>query len=568
MMQGIDERLIKVILENSQEGVLLLDRRGNILKVNQSFSLMSGYRAKEMLGRNIRRFTTAESNAEFIDDAIEGLWQDGFWQGEITQKKKNNESLHVFLRLSAVLPARGSIRFFVVQITEVADQLNEQELAPRDKLTTDPVTGLPTKGLLLDRIQQAISQAERQHHSVGVLYLGLDGARVNMINSSLGRDKGDLFLKEVTVRLKKCLRTSDSVARISATTFGLMLADVSDGVGAVRNAGVVARKIYESLSEPIMLGEREIDVTAHMGMTLYPQDGAHADELIKNAETALAFARKKGLNNYQFFSTEMTETARKRFELEGNLRLAIDRKELCLYYQPQVCLETGKVIGAEGLIRWIHPELGMISPGEFIPIAEETGLIVPIGSWVLKTACYQLAEWQKKGLPPIRMGVNISAMQFKRNDLAKQVKELLDETGIDPSMLDLEITESAIISDVQKTVETLNQISDLGVKLSIDDFGTGYSSLSQLRQFPFKTLKIDRSFIRDITSNSNAAAIVSAIIAMAHSLNQTVIVEGLETEDQLTIMRELHANEIQGFLFSAAVPADQLTKMLQDNKKL
>ncbi|MBF0446347.1 MAG: EAL domain-containing protein, partial [Magnetococcales bacterium] len=288
------------------------------------------------------------------------------------------------------------------------------------------------------------------------------------------------------------------------------------------------------------------------------------EELLNNAKTALTHARQGSRNNYQFFSHKMADVARRRFALESSLREAVVSEQLHLYYQPQLDLKTGQIIGAEALLRWIHPEQGIISPAEFIPVAEETGLILPIGDWVIRTACRQMAIWRDMGLRSIRVGVNLSAVQFQRQDIEQVVRESLDETGIDPGDLDLEITESAIMDDVKKAVLILNRIGDMGVKLSIDDFGTGYSSLSQLRHFPFKTLKIDRSFVNSIAIDKGDKAIVNAIIAMAHSLNQTVIVEGVETVAQLKIMQDLSCNEMQGFLFSAPIQVDKFTEMLKN----
>ncbi|MBF0160493.1 MAG: EAL domain-containing protein, partial [Magnetococcales bacterium] len=430
----------------------------------------------------------------------------------------------------------------------------------------DPLTGLPNRLLFEDRLARSITQARRHGNSIGVMFLDLD--RFQMINESLGYTMGNKLLKVVSERLANCLRTSDSVARIGADEFGLLLSDLDEGAGPIRNLSFVARKTYDALMEPVLLGSQEVAISATMGITLYPQDGDSVSELMKNASTALDHARRKGHNNYQFFSSEMTETARKRFELESSLRHAIDRNELRLFYQPQINLHSGELIGAEALVRWQHPQKGLISPLEFIPVAEETGLIVPIGNWVLKTACQQIAFWRDNQITPVRVGVNISALQFKKQDLATFVEQLMLEWQIDPELLDLEITESAIVDDVERAVTMLHRISKLGIKLSIDDFGTGYSSLSQLRHFPFKTLKIDRSFVQNISTNHDDTAIVNAIIAMAHSLDQTVIVEGLETTEQLDVMRRLKCNEMQGYLFSAPVPADVMTEMLRQGKKL
>ncbi|MBF0370095.1 MAG: EAL domain-containing protein [Magnetococcales bacterium] len=556
--------ILKVLLENSMEGVFLMDRRGNIRQVNQAFSRLTGYAAHDLRGKNIRRYVPESEGMEAVDEIVETLWQDGFWQGSVALLNKNGLVIEAFLRVNAVLPPAGPVQFYLGQLTGTIR--SESGLLQSEDSSQDPLTGLPNRMLFEDRLQQSISQSRRHGNCVGVLFLDLD--RFSMVNDTLGRRMGDHVLKEVSRRLSKTLRTSDSVARIGSDEFALLLSDIDDAEGAVRNAGVVARKIYESMGIPVVMDDEEVEVSAAMGITLFPQDGDSARVLMKNADTALAHARRKGRNSYQFFSAEMTETARRRFALENNLRHALERDELRIYYQPQVDLVNGRVIGAEALIRWQHPGRGMISPADFIPVAEESGLIVPIGEWVLRSACQQLAKWLAMDLPSLRIGVNLSAVQFQRQDLAQVVSKVLEETGIPPECLDLEITESAIMEDVQKAVTMLNRISDLGVKLSIDDFGTGYSSLSQLRQFPFKTLKIDRSFVRFIQDNPGDAAIVRAIIAMAHGLGQNVIVEGLETEAQLTILRDLDCNEMQGFLFSAPVPVDELTRMLKEGKRL
>ncbi|MBF0212742.1 MAG: EAL domain-containing protein [Magnetococcales bacterium] len=560
-----EARLLKILLENSQDGVLLMDRRGIIIRANDAFALMTGFALREVVGRHVRRFWSDRVLLTVVNDA---LWHRGYWMGTLNLPLKRGGTAAFSVKVLAVLPDTGAVRMLVVQLAK-AERLPTvmREADHEPDSAWDPLTGLPTMALFQDRLRQAVSQAQRRHYAVGLIFMDLDN--FNLVNDSLGRERGDLALREVANRLAKCLRTSDIVARIGADEFALLLVDIDDVTAAVRNVSVVARKLYELLDEPIRLpGGNEIRLSAAMGITLSPQDGIDPQQLLKNSATALSHAKRKGRNNYQFFSQEMTETARRRFAMENSLRYAVERSELVLYYQPQVDLKSGRVVGAEALVRWNHPERGLVSPLEFIPVAEETGLILPIGEWVLRTACRQLATWKAMGLPMIRVGVNLSALQFQRQDLVKIVESCLEETGIDPKYLDLEITESAIMEDVQKTVAVLNRISALGVKLSIDDFGTGYSSLSQLRHFPFKTLKIDRSFVRSIENNAGDAAIVSAIIAMAHSLDQTVVVEGLETDAQLDIMRRLHCNEMQGYLFSAPTCVEEFTEMLRRGTSL
>ncbi|MEO5333231.1 MAG: EAL domain-containing protein [Magnetococcus sp. YQC-5] len=561
-----DAKLLKILLENSEEGVVLADWRGVIVSVNDTFCRMTGFSSREVEGRHIRRLWVGSESHDLLGVIGEALWQRGSWMGSVMIPDKqgaSSEQMYGLLKVTAIQPESGGVRYFLAQLSR---QLFSTAVSQQDEpllagTSWDALTGLPNRTLFMDRLRQALSQAARRKSAVGVIFLDLDN--FSPINDSLGRARGDETLRIVAQRLAGCLRTSDTVARLEADQFALLLADIDDVALAVRNLGMVAGKIYEVLDAPIVLAQTEIRLSAALGITLFPQDGQDWSVLIKNAACALQHAKRKGRNNYQFFSAEMTEVARRRFALENSLRQALERDQLKLYYQPQVDLETGLVVGAEALARWIHPERGMISPLEFIPVAEESGLIIPIGEWVLRTACRQLAVWKKMGLPCIRVGVNLSALQFQRQDLVGIVESCLAETGIEPHCLDLEITESAIMEDIQKTLVILNKMSALGVKLSIDDFGTGYSSLSQLRHFPFTTLKIDRSFVRSIESNDGDAAIVRAIIAMAHSLKQTVVVEGLETVAQLAIMRRLRCNEMQGFLFSAPTTAEKFTEMLR-----
>ncbi|MBF0446796.1 MAG: EAL domain-containing protein [Magnetococcales bacterium] len=562
----LEKKLLELLLENSLEGVILLDRHGIVLQANQAFSAKVGISLDTIENRHVCRLFASKDEYAFLDRVRDRLWHGGFWQGDVRCQLVNGFHFEGQVKVSVVLPQSGPIQFHLCQVAIHKTGGEHRPAIPSIK-ALDDLTKLATLPVFVDRLKQAVSNGLRHERSIGVMKLDLD--RFTLINDSVGRKQGDQLLCIVSERLVKCLRDSDSVARIGADEFGLLLSDIDQGPGAVRNSGFVAQKIYESLSKPVKLATGEmIEITAALGITLFPQDGNSPEQLLKNADTALSHARQGGRNTYQFFSFEMAEMARQRFALENSLRQAVERNELHLYYQPQVDLVSGLVIGAEALIRWIHPERGVISPADFIPVAEETGLILPIGEWVLRTACRQMAIWKAMGLATIRVGVNLSAVQFQRQDIEKIVRECLDETKIDPQTLDLEITESAIMDDVAKAVLILNRISALGVKLSIDDFGTGYSSLSQLRHFPFKTLKIDRSFILSIEEDQGDKAIVNAIIAMAHSLDQSVIVEGVETQAQLGIMRDLKCNEMQGYLFSAPVPVAKFTEMLIEGKRL
>jgi diguanylate cyclase (GGDEF)-like protein len=407
--------------------------------------------------------------------------------------------------------------------------------------------------------------AQRDDKLVAVMALDLD--RFKIINDTFGHPVGDRLLQAVAERLASHVREGDTVARMGGDEFTFVLTDLGDS----HQAGDIAQKILLSLAaDPFMLEDKEIFMSASMGISVYPVDGGDTTSLIKNADAALYHAKSEGRNNFQYYAREMNASAMQRLTLESALRRALEREEFLLYYQPQIDLASGRIIGLEALLRWQHPERGLVSPGEFIPMLEETGLIVPVGEWVLHAACRQGRAWQQAGLQPIRIAVNLSALQFRQPDLVGMIERILAETGLDPSSheLELELTESLLMKNVEETAATLHRLHEMGVKLSIDDFGTGYSSLSYLKRFPLTSLKIDQSFVRDLSSNPDDAAIVSAIIALGHGLKLNVIAEGVETTEQLAYLREMKCDEMQGFLFSRPVPASEITQLLHEGKLL
>lgn len=554
--------LLSLILRNSREGMLLLDRKGVVREVNRAFLHQFRLDPAHIQGRHYRRLIPAE-HQETPLEVIEGtLWHAGSWRGNLLMKDADGRALRVFTKINVLLPSPGGLRHYF--LCHFANPVRDHILPAA--VTADDVTGLPNRMLFEDRLRQAIHQARRRGGCLGVIFADID--RFTLINDTLGHAAGDDLLREVAQRLTLTLRTSDSVARMNADAFAVLLTDLGDGEESARNAGMIARKIREQVGGEVHLNGQRMQVSFSLGITLFPQDGESVDTMLRNAESAVSHARKAGGDRVEFFSQRMSDSAKARFEMENKLRIALERDELRLYYQPQVEISTGAVVGVEALVRWQHPERGLVPPGEFITVAEESGLIVALGEWVLRRACQQYAQWRDLGLGNIRMGVNISALQFQRQDLPRLVEELLLKNGIQPEFLELEITESAIMEDVERTIQTLNRISALGVKLSIDDFGTGYSSLSYLRRFPVKTLKIDRSFVNSLGENDSDAAIVHAIIAMAHSLKLNVIAEGLETGVQLSIMHQLRCNEMQGFLFSRPLPAEEMTELLRLGKRL
>ena len=426
----------------------------------------------------------------------------------------------------------------------------------------DALTGLPNRALFRDRLTHAMAQADRYHQKLAVLFLDLD--RFKAINDTLGHNVGDQLLKIAAERLRSCVRDCDTVARLGGDEFTVIVDDIIE----VQDAAVVAQKILDTLSQPFNLHGHEVFISVSVGITLYPNDDESADNLLRNADSAMYRAKEYGRNNYQFYVADMNVKARARLMLESSLRRALDRGEFALYYQPRVDLFSGRVIGAEALLRWRHPEMGLVPPTEFIPILEETGMIIPVGDWVLRQASRQNHIWQEMGLPPIRMAVNLSARQFIQKDLAESVLRVLEGAGLLPEHLELEITEDLLIEHNQTNIITLAKLRSHGIHISIDDFGTGYSSLSYLKRLPIDTLKIDQSFVRDIVTDPDNKAIVSAIIAMASSLHLNVLAEGVETDEQLAFLRAQGCNEIQGFSFSHPLAAEDFEQLLRDGRQM
>lgn len=423
----------------------------------------------------------------------------------------------------------------------------------------DALTNLPNRNLLLERLQQAIGHAGRHQQGVAILALDIDSFQI--INDSLGHEFGDQLLQEIGQRLLRTVTTGATVARISGDEFAVMLESNYDPIKAMI---AIAQQLLDSVKTPIMLADHEVSVTASIGISLYPNDSQNAVQLLKNADTAMSRAKMQGKNSYQFFTAEMNAVALKRLIVENQLRKVIARDELCLYYQPQVALASGRIVGVEALVRWQHPEMGLIPPDQFIPLAEETGLIIPIGEWVLQTACQQCQTWQRAGLAELKISVNVSGRQLQSPNFLSSVKRILADTQFTATQLELELTESLLIGEEkdQSGLSILNALRDMGVHIAVDDFGIGYSSLSYLKHFPVSILKIDRTFIKDITTDEDNAAIVTAIIAMAHSLRLTVIAEGVEDKQQLALLRAKDCEIAQGYLFSRPIPAEAITALL------
>jgi diguanylate cyclase (GGDEF)-like protein len=424
----------------------------------------------------------------------------------------------------------------------------------------DQLTGLPNRPLFMDRLIVSLAQAHRGQQKLAVFFLDLD--RFKDINDSLGHTVGDTLLKGVAERVRRCTREGDTVARFGGDEFTLLIPKIEN----IEDAAKIAQKIIETLKIPFLVNDRELFVTTSIGVSLYPIDGTDPETLVRNADTAMYRAKEQGRDNYQLYAPAMNAQAVERLALENMLRKALSHKELVLFYQPQIDASTRAVVGLEALVRWRHPEMGMVAPAHFISVAEKSGLIVPIGEWVLRTACRQLKTWQRKIDPEITVAVNLSARQFQQPDLVAMIRSAIDETGIEPCCLEVEITESNAMQNAEHTMYILRELKAIGVRISMDDFGTGYSSLNYLKRFPIDTLKLDRSFIKDVNTDANDAAIVTAVIQMAHSLNLKVVAEGVEREDQLEFLTRQRCDIIQGYLFSKPLPVDQLETFMSERK--
>jgi diguanylate cyclase (GGDEF)-like protein/PAS domain S-box-containing protein len=549
-------RLAASVFEGSHECIMIMDIDKKVIDVNHAFTKITGYSVPEISALQLREFLTSE---QFDEQTCELIWhvvdEHDSWQGEVWYRRKNGEVFPAWQNMSALRNDQGEPIRYIGVFTDISEKKATEERI-HHLAHFDVLTGLPNRVLLEDRLDNALRRMRRAHSRLGVLFLDLD--RFKTINDSLGHPVGDKLLQSVAKRLKDVVREQDIVARLGGDEFLLIL----EGLSEPEYAGAVAQKVIDNLCEKVQIDQHELFVGASIGISIYPDDGGDPETLIKNADVAMYRAKDTGRNNYQFYTPELTRLSMERFELERDLRLALERDELQLHYQPQVAFDSHKCIGVEALLRWQHPERGMIPPDKFIPLAEETGLILSLGRWVLLKACQEARKWQEQGTP-LAVAVNISGHQIIFDNLLSTVKEALQETGLDPTLLELEITEGFMLNHAEEGVKALEQLHTLGISLSIDDFGTGYSSLSYLKRLPIDRLKIDKSFVQGLPESGDDAAIITTIIAMAKSLNLGVIAEGVETETQLHFLNEMDCNEFQGFYLSRPLPVDDLNSWRQ-----
>jgi len=550
--QLVDKDYVDSILANMINSLIVIDSAAIIKKVNRASLDLLGYSEEELIDQPIQLILTEE--LPFKGARLEDLVKKGLMRNvETTYLSKDGKKIPVLFSWSMLHDSGNRIQGIIC----VAQDITQRKLA-EDRLNYlanhDPLTGLPNRTLLIDRLNQLLTRSQWNKRSVAVLFLDLD--HFKRINDTLGHEVGDLLLKKVAERLTPGLRGGDTVARIGGDEFVLILSDVATSDDIAK----VCQKIIDALAKPVELESQQLFITASIGISVFPNDGQDAETLLKNADTAMYRAKDQGRNNYQHYSPAMNVRALERLALESSLHKALDQGEFQLNYQPQVDSMTERIVGIEALVRLQRADRSLVAPARFIPLAEETGLIVPIGKWVLRTACAQNKAWQAAGFPPLRVAVNISARQIQQRDLLDTVRETLKETGLDPRYLEMELTESII--QRTETIKILFELKDLGVQISIDDFGTGYYSLSYLKRLPINSLKIDQSFVREVTSDAEARAIVTAIVTLAHSLKLKVIAEAVETREQLEFLRTVECDEIQGYFFSKPLPGPELEELL------
>ncbi len=551
------------VMASTSEGIMISDALAPdhpTTYVNPAFQRITGYAPEEVIGRNGRLFLGGDLDQPGVEALRRLLREQG--DGTVVLRCYRKDGTPFWNELS-VSPVKDGDRVThtVSILKDVTDRMRQEEELLKSA-HHDTLTGLANRTLLNDRLGQAIAVAQRHERRVGILFIDIDNFK--LINDSLGHEVGDILLKETARRLSDCLRDGDTVARIGGDEFVLLLADMEHE----DNVAFIADRVLSAMVMPFAHSSGELYLSASVGASFFPRDGRDSATLLKHADIAMYRAKEHGRNNFQVFTAEMQSRIDQRLTLETHLRKALERGEFVLYYQPQVSLESGRIVGSEALIRWPHARMGLVSPAQFIPLAEETGLIVPIGEWVLDTACAQIRAWQDAGLPPLGVAVNLSARQFRQNNLVQIIDQCLRRHQVDSAHLELEMTESMVMQDPDQTILILRQLKELGASISLDDFGTGYSSLSHLRRFPIDVLKVDQSFVRDVTTNKDDAAIAASIIALAHSLQLSVIAEGVETQAQLHYLDGQRCDVVQGYYFSRPVPAEEFAAMLAADKQL
>lgn len=549
-------KLFEMVFENALEGISITDPKGNIVAVNPAFTDITGFTPDEVVGRNPRVLKSDRHDDTFYKDMWTSLSENGQWHGEIWNRRKTGESYPEILSISSVRDEGNHVTNYVAVFHDITDmKLKDEQI--EHQVYHDALTGLPNRVLAQDRLQVAISHAKRANTNLLVLFLDLDNFK--KINDSLGHAVGDQLLQEVARRLQAHYQGGETVARLGGDEFLVVVEDVMDD----RMVAEVTDQLFRAFDDPFMVGSHELYVAPSVGVTVYPDDGQDAGTLIKNADMAMYQAKARGKNAYFMFTQEMNARVTRRLELENDMRQALKDRQFTVYFQPKVRLDTGQVDGMEALVRWIKADGTVVSPADFIPLAEETGLIVPLGEFVLEASCKAMQVMEGIGCTDLSVSVNLSPVQFEQENLVEMVLSNLRANGLPAERLELEITESTLMTDVGKSVEILNQLVDEGISISIDDFGTGHSSLYYLKNFPIDVLKIDRSFVRDITVDESDAQIVETVILMARNLGMDVVAEGAETQEQIDLLASFGCKLIQGFFYSPPLPLEDVIEYIR-----
>jgi len=556
-----EQRLAATVFETASEGILVLDRYYQVLAVNRAFCQMTGYSRDEVVGKHVTRLVSSPETHRQYRRIHAELLAHGRWQGELMETRKNGELYPQWLQINAVRDRQGRITQMVGFFADLSDRRQTEERL-RYLANYDPLTGLANRMLFKERLHEAGQRSRQTGRSLALLHIDLD--RFKLLNDTLGHEVADQILRNMGQRLSEQLAEADTLARLAADEFVVLFDQYSN----LSSLSRLATQLLARLRAPMTVDGHELVISASIGISLLPDNARDVSALITQANMAMQHAKHLGGDNFQFYTDNLQASTLERLHLENQLRKAIEAGQLEVFYQPKLDLTLDSLQAAEALVRWRHPQRGLVSPAEFIPLAEETGLIVPIGEFVLRRAAGQAREWQLMGLGDIRVSVNVSVHQLRQGNLTTLVRCVLDETGLPPHLLELELTESQLLDNVESVLHTLNQLRQLGVKLAIDDFGTGYSSLSYLKRLPVDYLKIDRTFVRDVTQDGEDAAITRAIIAMAHSLELKVVAEGVEEQQQLDFLKSQGCDEIQGFLISRPVEAVQFASLLREQEMM
>ena len=544
------------VMEQTADIVIVTDTKGKIEYVNPSFEKITGYTYKEAVNNTPRILASGKHKHAFYKHLWDTITTGNSYSNIFINRRKDGSLYYEEKTITPIKDHAGTITHFVSTGKDISEHIQVQERL-QHMTHHDALTDLPNRNLFLDRLQQALTRARWHNRLVAVILLDLD--HFKNINDTFGHTVGDQLLLQLSKRLSNSVRDGDTIGRFGGSEFAILMDDIDSD----KHMSSLAKKLTDTLALPFKIKKQELFITASIGVSIYPNDGEDPDTLLRNADIAMYRAKELGKNNYQFYSDNLSAQIFERLALENHLRRAVDQNEFILYYQPQLDARNHRITGVEALLRWHHPDLGLVSPNNFIPHLEESGLIEEIGDWLLETACRQSREWHDTGWSYLHMSVNISGRQFNNPNFISSVHNIISTTNINPEFLELEITESMLMRNASATINALHSLNELGVRFAIDDFGTGHSSLSYLRRFPIDTIKIDRSFIHDVTENPDDAAIVSAIIVMAQSLSLNVIAEGIETQEQVEFLSSRNCHYLQGNLISRPLPAEEMTELLR-----